>query len=491
MSGFTNDIMNADNVNFTGIDPTIGTVTTNGQLLIGATSAPNIKVGTLTSPDSSITIGYSSPNITLQASTSGVSSVTGTANQITASPTTGAVVLSIPSTFIAPGSIASTTTTTGGTGLIATTGNVTVTNGNLTLPTTSSTVGQIIVNSSRFMHSFGGANTFLGQSAGNFTLSSGNCTAIGYFSGSSLTSGNNNTFVGMEAGQNVNSGSENTAVGFQSLVTCQSGVQNCAIGRAALNNCSGDQNTMVGYNAGATISSGIKNTGVGNQALISLGSGNENIGIGYNSGISYTGSESNNIIFANNGVVGESNTIRIGTAGTQTRAFVQGISGVTVAASAPTSIDTNGQLSSLGFGTSGQVLTSNGAGVSPSWQSNTQFVILKAENVVDMKVLGTTLLFTSLPANFIASDIVFYGVSITGTAALPQLNVGWTATNYNDLFSTFSPALTVTADFAPTSIGSLTRAASKQIIPASTQIFANVTTTTNTQQIYLLGYYLF
>lgn len=42
-----------------------------------------------------------------------VVSVTGTANQITASPTTGDVVLTIPSTFIAPGSIRATTTFNG------------------------------------------------------------------------------------------------------------------------------------------------------------------------------------------------------------------------------------------------------------------------------------------------------------------------------------------------------------------------------------------
>lgn len=40
----------------------------------------------------------------------GVSSVTGTANQVTASPTTGAVIVSTPVTFIAPGSIEATTT---------------------------------------------------------------------------------------------------------------------------------------------------------------------------------------------------------------------------------------------------------------------------------------------------------------------------------------------------------------------------------------------
>ena len=72
----------------------------------------------------------------------GVSSVTGTANEITASPTTGAVVLSIPSTFVAPGSIAATSTVTGGTGLVATTGNLTLSavgSGFITTPTIGTT----------------------------------------------------------------------------------------------------------------------------------------------------------------------------------------------------------------------------------------------------------------------------------------------------------------------------------------------------------------
>lgn len=65
MAGFDNDVMYADNVDFTGGSPVTGKVTTNGQLLIGASSAPNIKVGNLTSPLGTLLIGYSSPNITL------------------------------------------------------------------------------------------------------------------------------------------------------------------------------------------------------------------------------------------------------------------------------------------------------------------------------------------------------------------------------------------------------------------------------------------
>lgn len=52
-------------------------------------------------------------------------SVAGTANQITASTSTGAVTLSIPAAFTAPGSITATTS------LTATLGNITATNGNI------------------------------------------------------------------------------------------------------------------------------------------------------------------------------------------------------------------------------------------------------------------------------------------------------------------------------------------------------------------------
>ena len=62
-----------------------------------------------------------------------VTSVSGTANQITASPTTGAVVLSIPSTFIAPGSIQATTTLSGSS--LTLTNPLTVANGGTGLGT--------------------------------------------------------------------------------------------------------------------------------------------------------------------------------------------------------------------------------------------------------------------------------------------------------------------------------------------------------------------
>jgi hypothetical protein len=72
---------------------------------------------------------------TLAAAGVSVASITGTANQITASSPTGAVTLSTPSTFIAPGSIASTSTITAATGLTVSAGGALVTLGGVTIST--------------------------------------------------------------------------------------------------------------------------------------------------------------------------------------------------------------------------------------------------------------------------------------------------------------------------------------------------------------------
>lgn len=91
----------------------------------------------------------------------GVSSVTGTANQVTVSPTTGNAVFSIPVAFIAPGSIAATTS------LTATLGNITATNGNIV----RGTAGNKDVYSSVATTTAAGAN-----SAGTVTLVGGTAT---------------------------------------------------------------------------------------------------------------------------------------------------------------------------------------------------------------------------------------------------------------------------------------------------------------------------
>lgn len=103
----------------------------------------------------------------------------GTASQITSTGTAGTITFSIPAAFIAPGSIASTTTVTSGTALVATTsvtagttvtatlGAITATNGNIV----RGTAGNKDVYTSVATTTTAGAN-----SAGTVTLVSGTAT---------------------------------------------------------------------------------------------------------------------------------------------------------------------------------------------------------------------------------------------------------------------------------------------------------------------------
>lgn len=251
---------------------------------------------------------------------------------------------------------------TAGTGFTATTGNVTVTAGNVLLPTTSSTAGQIQINSSRFMHAYGTTNTFLGSGAGNFTLT-GSATG--------------NVIIGQGAGPALTDGSNNASLGRISLKSLTTGTQNVAIGNQALETL-----TTSGFN-----------TALGSQALQALGSGARNISIGYLSGTSYTGSESHNIVLSNTGTLGDSNTIRIGTTGSsggqQNKCFIAGINGSSItpagyltissADQVSTASTTNhavqvgnstGTLTSLTVGTNGQVLVGS-TGADPAFATLT------------------------------------------------------------------------------------------------------------------------
>ena len=107
---------------YVGTNDTLATVTTAGYLNAAIPQYGNIfsqnqmvMVNTTDQLTVLLSLSISGGTITLVEipATGAVTSISGTTNQITSSPTTGAVVLSIPSTFIAPGSIAATTTISG------------------------------------------------------------------------------------------------------------------------------------------------------------------------------------------------------------------------------------------------------------------------------------------------------------------------------------------------------------------------------------------
>ncbi len=287
------------------------------------------------------------------------------------------------------------------------TGDLQIVSGNFEMPTTSSsTVGVYTYNATRFLHAFGTQNCFLGTSSGNFTLTGQGNTGLGHSTAPAITSGLRNVAIGPGALLLCAGGDDNVAIGNAALDTITSSSNNVAVGTFTLTNCTSSNNTAVGQQAGANLTSngamtaigysalnlatGDRNTAVGHTSLdavstgerntalgalagTNLTTGSNNILLGHNVASAYTSSEGSNIVIGHAGVAAESNTIRIGTNGSSTaqqnKAFVAGITAVTVSGSAPVGIDTNSQLSSLGFGTSAQVFTSNGAATSPTWQN--------------------------------------------------------------------------------------------------------------------------
>lgn len=182
--------------------------------------------------------------------------------------------------------------------LTASAGDITISAGNLILPlTTSSSLGVIKLGTSSFISMYGTANTFIGQAAGNFTLTTG-----------------------------INA-YDNTGIGYQTLKTLTTGQDNTALGASAGQNFT---------------------------------TGKYNVLLGANSGTNYTTSESSNILigYLNLGTASESNTLRIGSAtgvgfGQLNATYISGITGVTITGGSPVLISAGNQLGVGVVGVSG------------------------------------------------------------------------------------------------------------------------------------------
>jgi hypothetical protein len=144
-----------------------------------------------------------------------------------------------------------------------------------------------------------------------------------------VTDGDANTLLGMEAGNLTLSGTFNTGHGYQVFSDLTSGSNNSAFSAQSGNSLtSGSDNTLLGFQAGGSITTGDSNIIIGSQ-----------------SGSAYMGAESNNILIDNAGVLSESDTIRIGTNGTQTSAYMQGVYNTTgLSGTRNVVVDASGQL---------------------------------------------------------------------------------------------------------------------------------------------------
>lgn len=174
-------------------------------------------------------------------------------------------------------------------------------------------------------------------------------TAVGDSALKSNTTGYNNTATGTAALQSNTTGCCNEAVGLNALLSNTAGSFNVAIGNSTLVfNTTGISNTASGTTALKQNTTGNNNTADGNAALYYNTTGGSNIAVGFGAGLNIT-TTSNNIDIGNPGTATDSGAIRIGTAGTQTTAFIAGIYGVTTSASnaVPVLIDSNGNLGTI------------------------------------------------------------------------------------------------------------------------------------------------
>lgn len=175
-------------------------------------------------------------------------------------------------------------------------------------------------------------------------------------------------------------------------------------------------NTGVGYFCLASLTVGGGdgyNTAMGRSSGIGLLTGLHNTLYGASSGGNYGAAETNNICIGYSvlGTPNENNTTRLGDPTTVTQCFVGGINGITAVGSPVGVNNTTGQLSDLGFGTSGQYFGSNGAGVSPTWKAFGSTAITFAGD-------------TGTP--FATSSVTVSGgtTGLTFNAATPNLNLG-------------------------------------------------------------------
>jgi hypothetical protein len=153
--------------------------------------------------------------------------------------------------------------------------------GALEMPSTTSVgAGTLTLGGNPFLHNYGPAsdagNTFVGQSAGNFTMGGLNPwegkynTASGAFSLDSNTTGYANTTSGYQSLNSNTTGDSNTASGYRSLALNTTGSGNTASGAFSLNaNTTGSSNTASGGGSLYSNTTGIYNTASGASSLYS------------------------------------------------------------------------------------------------------------------------------------------------------------------------------------------------------------------------------
>jgi len=195
-------------------------------------------------------------------------------------------------------------------------------------------------------------DTAVGERALFANATNDGMTAVGAFALSSLTSGVADSAVGENALISATNVSNDSAFGTNALEGVTTGSGNTSIGSNALGLAGIDNNNVaIGHDALSTENGGGGNTAVGKNAGDSVTTGIHNVLIGDGAGANPT-TGSDNIEIGNAGTSGDNGTIKIGSQGTQTSAFLAGVTSATVSGSGTTPVNVNTSTGQLGIASS-------------------------------------------------------------------------------------------------------------------------------------------
>lgn len=154
----------------------------------------------------------------------------------------------------------------------------------LLMPNTTTSVGAIYFNGTRFIQNYNppnadGGNVFIGR-AGNVTMA---------WDGVNSYTAARNVAIGESAMLNNTTGYFNNAIGFEALKANTTGAGNAVLGsRALLANTTAHDNAAIGDNALYSNTTGYENQAVGYKALYLNTLGYHNVAIGYSAGYNVT-----------------------------------------------------------------------------------------------------------------------------------------------------------------------------------------------------------
>jgi hypothetical protein len=381
-----------------------------------------------------------------------VSSVTGTANQVTSTPTTGAVVVSLPSTLIAPGSVQAT-------------GNIIAGTATNSITTTTGTALNVIPGDAANATASGNALTITGGPGGSTSGSGGNIAINGGVptngtAGSiSLTGANASGSFAGGVSLTAGSGSGTTTGGSISATAGSGGGGTQAGGTITISGGTGG--TSGGAGGAVNIAGGAPNIDTGSPlpGTVTVKGGDSYIIGGPGGSVAITGTSASG---AGNSA-GGSVTL---TAGARTGSGTPGVINLI--------IPTNGSLQlNSSAGTSGQALTSQGATTAPVWASVVTSIAGTANQITMSAATGAVTASFTLPtkattaASAALNTTATYIAPTTFSIAANTLAVGDTfrITAYGTCTSTvanvttFTPRLGAAGTTADTALTTLTATA--------------------------------